>query len=83
MFRSQVGGDHLGAANGAVGENCAACAAGLDNDLPDLGAGLDGYAQSARLGQHGLGDRAHAAYGMSPHALLAGDISPNAWCRSP
>ena len=71
QFRIDAGDDVFGANGFAVVEDDADRAVALDDHLAHAGIGLDLDAMAARRLRHRLRDRAHAADGVAPDALLA------------
>ena len=71
QFRIDAGDDVFRADGRAIVEDDAGGAAALDDHLAHAGFGFDLGAVPARRARHRLRDRAHAADGVAPHALLA------------
>ena len=71
QFRIDAGGDIFGADGLAIVEDDADGAVALDDHLAHAGIGFDLDAMPARGARHRLRDRAHAADGVAPDALLA------------
>ena len=71
QFRIDAGGDVFGADGLAIVEDDADRAVALDDHLAHAGIQFDLDAVAARGPRHRLGDRAHAADGVAPDALLA------------
>ncbi len=71
QLRVDVGDDHRRSDLGAVGQRHAHRAATLHQHLRDLGVGVDAHAAGETFFGHRLGDCAHTADRMPPHAGLA------------
>ena len=71
QFRVDAGGDIFGADARSIVEHDAHRAVLLDDHVAHAGIGADVRAMSARRCRHRLGDRAHAANGVTPDALPA------------
>ena len=71
QFRIDAGGDVFGADGLAVVEDDADRAVAFDDHLAHAGIEFDLGAMAARRARHRLRDRAHAADGVAPDALLA------------
>ena len=71
LLRIDIGNDRAGADRRAILEHDAGRAAALDDDLAHRRADVDADAVLLGRARHRLGDRAHAADSVAPHAGLA------------